>query len=231
MYHLLRASSMMTAILVALGIKSEEEAETQELVMSIKRAILARTKLDLVECDKLLHESLQEARRLKNDKAISYIINLMADNYFDLSQLEEAEELYKELLRRVLGSGEKAENDNSVIEISLQLAKIYATRKEYEKADAGFQFVHDNQQVKLKQMKLDKRQNLKESLTDDEKNSIALFGMILEERGKYYHKRQMYTEAVTDIRRAFNLSRLVNGDYHHQTIILLNDLGVVLEMR
>ena len=60
-----------------------------------------------------------------------------------------AENLYKTVIQRVINKGIN-EDDNSIIEMSLKLAKIYGKWRDHEKAKAGFDFCIKAQETKMK---------------------------------------------------------------------------------
>lgn len=60
-----------------------------------------------------------------------------------------AERIYKDVMKRVMSKGVAAE-DNSMIEMSLKLAKVYASWQQHDKAVLGFQFCIKTQEKKVK---------------------------------------------------------------------------------
>lgn len=206
----------------SLGLEEKEKEDPDPLTTAIKRGIyyLDTGHHDL--CDTTLHEALELARSASNEKAIDYIYVILADNAMAMRELTKAEALYKETLRRILASNAK-EDDESVIEISLQLATIYAERKEYENAEEGFAFCIQKQKNRIKDIDIDK------DLTEEQINSLALYGMILDWYSKYCQMRKNYKLAADYTRQALRLSRKTLGELHEQTLVLMSDLAVITE--
>ncbi len=63
-----------------------------------------------------------------------------------------AERLYKDVIQRQINRGFN-EKDNSIVEMSLKIAKIYASWGEAAKAEAGFRFCIEAQETKMKSSK------------------------------------------------------------------------------
>lgn len=67
----------------------------------------------------------------KNSNGITYIYDVMANLAFERKQYEKAEKLYLEVMQRLLGNG-LPPDDNKIVHMSLKLAKIYQSQKNYE---------------------------------------------------------------------------------------------------
>ena len=64
-----------------------------------------------------------------------------------------AERLYIDVIKRLIGKGTSAD-DNSIIEISLKLARIYGEWRKDEKAVAGYKHCIKTQEEKMKSGKI-----------------------------------------------------------------------------
>ena len=212
----------IASIASSLGLETEKKEEEDPLVMAIKRGILYLDNGLHEQAEKSLHEALQIAQSTSNDKAIDYIYVIMADNAMSARDLAKAESLYKETLRRILAN-EAKEDDESVIEISLQLATIYAERREFENADEGFAFCIQKQKQRIKDI------DMNSELSEEQKNSLALYGMILDWYSKYCQLRQDFKLALQYTTEAYQLSKKVLGEVHEQTLVLMSDMGVLTE--
>ncbi|XP_012892372.1 PREDICTED: tetratricopeptide repeat protein 19, mitochondrial-like, partial [Dipodomys ordii] len=76
----------------------------------------------------------------------------MANLAFIRGQLENAEQLFKATMSYLLGGGMKQE-DNTIIEISLKLASIYAAQNRQEFALAGYEFCISTLEKKIEREK------------------------------------------------------------------------------
>lgn len=218
--HLL-LSGIIASIASSLGM-DEEEKDADPLTTKIKVAIKQMDRGDHDKAEITLHEALQVAVDSDHQSAIDYIYVVLADNALAARELEKAEKLYKEVLRRLMSNNVK-EDDESVIEISLQLATIYAERHDYENADEGFAFCIQRQRKRLQSIDMSKE------LDEGQKNSVALFGMILDWYSKYCQLRKDYVRAQKYTEEAYQMSLKALGELNNETLVLMSDLAVLAE--
>ena len=62
-----------------------------------------------------------------------------------------AERLFKDVMQRQLQNG-VPQNDNSIIEMSLKLAALYAEWGQDDKAEKGYKFCIEEQEKKIKKL-------------------------------------------------------------------------------
>ena len=131
------------AILLSSTIPVKDEKQRQELhesmVLNIKKAILKLRDQEFNNAEDLLHVALGIAQQIKDEQAEIFILDLLANMYFETRDYVKAEKAFKEVLSRELSSG-RPEDTESVIEISAKLAKMYAEKGDTEKAKSGFDF-------------------------------------------------------------------------------------------
>jgi tetratricopeptide (TPR) repeat protein len=124
-------SGIVSGILSSIGIEEPKDPDADDpLKMTIKRAILLMNKGEHDSAEAIFHAALKIATDLSNEKAVDYIYIMMAENAMDQRDLDKAEKLYRESMRRLLSSGRCQENDEEIVEISLHLATIYGERGE-----------------------------------------------------------------------------------------------------
>lgn len=199
--------------------KSEEEKES-ELIIMIKRGILALKNGELNKAEQLLHVALKTAQETQNELAVTYIYDLLANLAYQREEYSKAEKLFKEVLQRMF-SGGIAEDDNAVVEISLKLASVYASVMDYEKAVEGFRFCIGTQEEKIK--------NYGEKDLDED--TLLLWAMSMDWYARFLLKINKYDIAKKHFIKALEMSERINGPSHSQTAVLLNDIGSVCSLQ
>lgn len=199
--------------------EGKEEKES-ELIIMIKRGILALKNGELNKAEQLLHVALKTAQEGQNRLAVTYIFDLLANLAYQREEYTKAENLFKEVLQRMLADG-MPEDDNAVVEISLKLASVYASRKDYEKAVEGFHFCIGTQETKIKKIG---EKNLDE-------DTLLLWAMSMDWYARFLLSIQKYEMAKIHFIKAYEMSERVNGPGHSQTAVLLNDIGSVCSLQ
>ncbi|RWS12488.1 Tetratricopeptide repeat protein 19-like protein [Dinothrombium tinctorium] len=212
-------TGLIESLLVLLGFQ-DELAKEDPFILTIKRGILCMQREEYDKAELILHTALKMAQDLMHEKAITYIFALLANNSFEKKDYKKAENLYKVVMSRVLANGAQ-ENDESIIEMSLKLAKIYSERNENVNAEHGFKFCLSHQEKRIKDI------DVKSELTKEEENSLALYGMITDWYSKHLLKIGDKENSLKHANIAYDISVNVNGIQHPQTITLLNDIGSI----
>lgn len=110
------------------------------------------------------------------------------------------------------------QKDNSIIEMSLKLAKIYGTWGQHEKAKTGYLYCIKAQENKIK------------SENDTSEDTNVLWGMSRDWFAQYLMENGKFKEAFNQFQEAFLTSCELFGDTHSQSLILLNSLGTVCSL-
>ncbi|KAK8383081.1 hypothetical protein O3P69_011536 [Scylla paramamosain] len=200
--------------------EGEEEKKESELIIMIKRGILALKSGELKKAEQLLHVGLKMAQETNNQQAVTYIFDLLANLAYQREEYPKAERLFKDVLQRLL-SGGMAEDDNAVVEISLKLASVYASEGDYEKAVQGFQFCIATQEEKI---------NKKGEAALDE-DTLLLWAMSMDWYARFLLNLHKFELAKQHFLKAYEMSARVNGVGHSQTAVLLNDIGSVCSLQ
>ena len=79
----------------------------------------------------MLHSALRLAQDMEDEDGITYIYDILANLAFSTEQYVKAEKLFVSVLQRLIAKGEEKDS-NRVIDISLKLAKIFETKKEFK---------------------------------------------------------------------------------------------------
>lgn len=209
------AAGIIASVKKVLG-KKENEKEN-EIVTAIKRAILAQQDGNNHAAEQILHVALKIAQERLDMQAETYIFDCMANLAFKSGDLKKAETLFKETMSRMLAFGEEP-NSNSIVEISLKLAKIYVMQQRHQLAEMGFKFCLDTQENKIKAGELDS-------------DTYLLWAMAMDWYASYLVALSQLKNARVYYEKALDISTQVNGPNHEQTVVLLNDLGSVCSLQ
>lgn len=176
----------------------------------------------------ILHTALQMAQELSYTDAETYIFDVMADNYFEKEAYKKAKDLYLEVLSRLSLKEDFSLDSEELVEISIKLAYCFTNLEQPEEAEQGFQFSIDTQLSRTNSFWDNQKCELLNSTEFDEqkRNSLALLGMAYD----YYSKHIVQTNETIDKamiyrQKALNISKIINGVYHEQTVILENDIA------
>ncbi|KAL6422356.1 hypothetical protein ACFW04_010598 [Cataglyphis niger] len=212
-FEIFLAVSLPTLIFNFLvGIEDSDE-EIPEVIMMIKRSVLLIQKGEFAKAEQMLHLALRQAQTIQHYDAITYIYDVMANLAFDTGDYRKAENLFVSVLQRLISNG-VLENDMRVIHISLKMAKVFEHLKEIKKAEQGYKFCIEN---------------LKSHIEKDPENedAVLLQGMTFDWYAQMLLTQSRNTEAFNYFLQAYNICKMINGEEHEQTIVLLNDLGTV----
>ncbi|RWS25905.1 Tetratricopeptide repeat protein 19-like protein [Leptotrombidium deliense] len=213
-------SDFIVGLLAILGFEEELLLQEDPFILTIKRGVLCMQREEYDKAELILHTALKQAQNLMHEKAETYILAVLANVAFEKKDYKKCETLYKTVLSRVLSKGIK-EDDESVIAMSLKLAKIYSEKHEFENAEHGFSFCLRHQSNRLQSIDVNAK------LTDEEINSVALWGQILDWYSKHLLLRGDKQSALKYANDAFHIAVTVKGMNDSHTITLLNDLGSI----
>ncbi|KAF5298431.1 hypothetical protein FQR65_LT01209 [Abscondita terminalis] len=192
-----------------LGFMEGDEKKESELIMTLKRAVLATNREQYDKAEQLLHLALRLAQQQQNEQGITYCYDLMANLAFNRFELDKSEKLFISVCQRLLGAG-LPQDDLKVIHISLKLARICHLKGEDEKADIGYNWC------------LDKIQEKKNANVD----SKMLYGIINDWYAQFLLDKNNVTGSLKHLQEAYNVCSITNGAVREQSMLLLNDLGI-----
>ncbi|KAK6978870.1 tetratricopeptide repeat protein 19 mitochondrial [Biomphalaria glabrata] len=229
----------ITLTLFGLNLSKKEE-DNDILTQKYRDARLAHMRQDLKKADDLYHECLKLASQLVESKSITEekfltARTLMYDGLADIAMqtgnLETAELLYKDTMKGCLQHG-MALTHNTIVEISLKLASIYAIIGKKTEAEAGYMFCIQTQTPKLKERVKqwqDKKTPtvLHPEMDETEKDTAALLGMALGSYGRFLLYEKRYQEALGMFEKALMYAKHVLGYNSDQYIVVLNDLATL----
>jgi len=197
--------------------KDSVPSEEENLEKTIKLAILAVQEGNMERADKLLHVALKLANDLQHQAAITHIYCLMANLALERGFLRQAERLFTNVLQRILAEGE-AQESNAVVDISLKLAKIFVANNDLHKAEQGFKFCTEAMAKKIRN-------------SDADEDSLALFGMSLDQYAQFCMSRNNLKEAERLFEEAVVIAKKLHGMTGEQTLVVTNSLATVLSMQ
>lgn len=223
-----------STILQWLGVeeKSDEQKEKdqEELIMTIKRGVLASLRSEFEKSEQLYHLALRNAQTMKNEQAVTYVYDLMANLAYEtgklvkysfksrsserifilLGQLEKAEKLFVNVMQRVMGLDNAQEDDVRILHISSKVAHIAYLQENMDKAMLGYNFV------------LEKIQS-KDYLNDQ--NYHELYGVVKNLIGQAFIALKKFPEAKAAFLEAHAIFKKYKDELTEDGMILLNNLS------
>ncbi|KAK4880229.1 hypothetical protein RN001_008375 [Aquatica leii] len=196
-------------ILSWLGFVDDDENKESELIMTLKRAILATNREQFDKAEQLLHIALRLAQQQLNEQGITYCYDLMANLAFNRLELDKSEKLFVSVVQRLLSNGVQ-QDDLKVIHISLKLARICHLKGEDEKADLGYNWC------------LEKIQKIKNT----DINSKMLYGIIHDWYAQFLLDKNDVGRSLNHLKEAYDVCSETEGAVTEQSMLLLNDLGI-----
>lgn len=182
------------------------------------------------KANQLFHEALRMAQEDKDEDQENLILNLIATNYFESGDWENAEKLFIDLMKRMIAR-DMAPTAPPILELSLKLASIYSkTPATHEKALKGFKFVINSLLYDLDDIVSNIEELDVHTLSDEKRDALALLGWSYDWFAKHLLNVNDYNGAADMLQRALQISSKVLGQLHDQTLILLNDIGTTLAM-
>lgn len=174
------------------------------------------------------------AQELSDTDAETYIFDVMADNFFEWKSYNKAKDLYLAVISRLQLKKDFSYASEELVELSIKLAYCYSKLGQFDGSEKGFQFSIDTQLArtdkfwnnKLSTVILAEGKEAEAQLNDEQKNSLALLGMSYD----YYSKHlQRWTDhldfALGYRKKALEISKVINGPDHEQTLVLENDIA------
>lgn len=205
----------------------EDNKETIEKM--IARAMIAERENRLGDAERFYHQATVMCEKEKNSPALLYTYDQMANFNMRHGRLMEAEKLFKETLQLLLTSGISRE-DPGVVEISLKLSRIYERMGRNDEADVGFQWCIETSEKLLK----DTTDESTQESHDKTMNLKSLLGMCLDSYARFLGATNRLADSEKLYKKALEICEgdlKVDGTPHPQTVVLLNDLGTICDMR
>ncbi|ODM96233.1 Tetratricopeptide repeat protein 19, mitochondrial [Orchesella cincta] len=139
--------------------KKELTVEDQ-ILMEMKRAILAIQKGEIKEAEGHLEKAWQMSSDEALEKAKTQILDIRANLAFQVGDLDAAEKLFKTVCQRLVYHQAVGVRENSIIEISIKLSQILALKGNYEDSISGFQYCAQTQREKIEKEGVDDEDTL-----------------------------------------------------------------------
>ncbi|XP_034468776.1 tetratricopeptide repeat protein 19, mitochondrial isoform X3 [Hippoglossus hippoglossus] len=191
--------------------RDEAQRKDDEMILLLKKAKLSVYRGQLQAASGFLHQAVALAHQTGNKQAVIYTYSLMANLAYVQGQLDN--------------------DDNAFIEMSLKLASIYAEQNKAELAEHGFRFCSESLEAKLQKtidLKAEEQTEEEEALR---KETRLLLGLCLDSRARYRASTWRLDQARQDYEYALTICRQEQGETHPQTLVLMNDLGTILDLQ
>jgi len=218
---------------VSLGIlgffeKKEEELSIEDtILLYIKKAILSVQRGDIELAEQNLVNALRLSHEHNLEDAKTQIFDMQANLAFQKQEFDRAETLFKTTAQRLVHHQNYATNDNAIVEISLKLAQIYASRGKKDEAVSGYEYCIKTQRDKIE----------KEGGAEDEDtlllaawamHSLAQLQLTFGAQG-YIDKTKIEQTAIL-IKDAYKYAAKAVGPDSEQAISIQSDLASTLAM-
>uniref|UniRef100_A0A3P8W603 Tetratricopeptide repeat domain 19 n=1 Tax=Cynoglossus semilaevis TaxID=244447 RepID=A0A3P8W603_CYNSE len=212
--------------------EDEAEKKEEELILLLKRAKVSLhiQGENFDAASEFLHRAAALAHQTNNHQAVVYTYIQMANLAFLQGQLEQAEKLFKAAMSFLLAGGAPLDH-NAVVEMSLKLSCMYAEQNRAELAEHGFRFCMESLEAKLQKEAALKEEERTDEQEVERKNTRLLLGLCLDSRARYRTSSLRLQEASEDYQRALEICSQEQGPTHPQTLVLMNDLATVLDLR
>ncbi|XP_065322463.1 tetratricopeptide repeat protein 19 homolog, mitochondrial-like isoform X2 [Gordionus sp. m RMFG-2023] len=120
----------------AMFLRHDKNNKTNDMIDLIKKGIYKQRLKKYNEAEDILHMALEIAINNNDEKTITYIYDILANNSFESKDFNKAEEV----LKRISMMENNSHDTNAFVDVSLKLADIYFYKGDYTKAETGYKF-------------------------------------------------------------------------------------------
>ncbi|VDK74437.1 unnamed protein product [Litomosoides sigmodontis] len=234
--------SLMTTFKDLLG-TPPFELDKDPLKHKIKMAWLYRKQHKYDQAVMVLEEAMQIAPERNNELIVSRVIDELANTYYEMGKLDEAEQAFRSLLQRLINLHKKQDNDPEFIDVSLKLSDIFAQKGKLDDAEIGYKH------CTARQMKVVEKHMAKYSINYSGSYDIpqvinqygavftdplALYGLCLEQYAHFivrYREEKRLDDTTQLMDEALKISHQIYGINCFHTINMLNNYGALLISR
>ncbi|VDK61611.1 unnamed protein product [Onchocerca ochengi] len=209
----------------------------------IKKAWLYRKERNYDQAVIVLEEAMEMAIGQNNELIVSRVIDELANTYYEMGKLDEAEQAFRGLLQRLITLHKKQDHDPEFIDVSLKLSDIFARKGKIDDAEIGYKH------CAAKQMKVVEKHMAKYSINYGGSYDIpqvinqygavftdplALYGLCLEQYAHFivrYREEKRLDDTAQLMDEALKISHQIYGINCFHTINMLNNYGALLIAR
>lgn len=205
--------ALLNFSLMRLFNKEDGETPEDQLIMTIKRAILSIQRDEYEKAERILHLALRMAQDLQSKDGITYVYDAMANLAMERADFEKAEKLFVSVMQRLMGEGAQ-EDDMRLLHISAKIAHMAEQSGHLDKAKQGFEWVIKKLEDRMK-------------VAQDDPQLKELWGLTK----NWYAQALMQLNSMLEAKAAFEEAHKVYLEIHDKVseegLLLLNNLGVV----
>ncbi|EJW84626.1 hypothetical protein WUBG_04465 [Wuchereria bancrofti] len=216
------------------------QLDKDPLKHKIKEAWLYRKEHNYDQAVMVLEEAMQIATGRNNELIVSRIIDELANTYYEMGKLDEAEQAFRDLLQRLMILHTKKDYDPEFIDVSLKLSDIFAQKGKLDDAEIGYKH------CVARQMKVVEKHMAKYSINYGGSYDIpqvvnqygavftdplALYGLCLEQYAHFiarYREEKRIDDTAQLIDEALKISYQIYGINCSHTINMLNNYSALL---
>ncbi|CAG9530665.1 unnamed protein product [Cercopithifilaria johnstoni] len=219
------------------------ELDKDPLKHKVKKAWLCRKQHKYDQAVMVLEEAMQMASEQNNELIVSRIIDELANTYYEMGKLNEAEQAFRNLLQRLINLHNKQDQDPEFIDVSLKLSDIFAQNGKLDDAEIGYKHCIARQ-MKVVEKHMGKYAINYSGSCDIPQvinqygtvftDPIALYGLCLEQYAHFivrYREEKRLDDTTQLMDEALKISHQIYGINCFHTINMLNNYGALLIAR
>ncbi|CAI4224203.1 unnamed protein product [Auanema sp. JU1783] len=234
--------SWVVTIKDLLGIE-KVQLDADPLKEKVKQSWLDRKYGRYTEAIQVLQIALEEAMERKEELPITRVYDELANTFYEMGKLEEAESNFRIVMKRLIDLHGKKDKDPEFIGVSLKLADIFALKGDIQNAETGFKHCVRKQMMVMEEHTrkysvahgaLVEDKHLVDTLGPAYTDPIALFGMALENYAHFlikYCEDDRTREAEEYMDEVMKISYQIFGANSFHSVNLLNNFGTALILR
>uniref|UniRef100_A0A9J2PZE2 MalT-like TPR region domain-containing protein n=1 Tax=Ascaris lumbricoides TaxID=6252 RepID=A0A9J2PZE2_ASCLU len=228
--------SWLVTIKDMLGIE-RFKTDDDPLKDKVKKAFISRKYGRYEEAVSVLEEALAIAKERGEELPISRVYDELANTYYEMGKLDDAERLFRLLIRRMIELHDKHESDPEFIGVSLKLADIFAQKGQIENAETGYRHCVMEEHLKkyvVAEGALAEHRHQVEAHGAAYTDPIALFGMCLEQYAHFlvnYRGEDRLPECEEYMDEVLKISYQIYGANSFHMINILNNFGAALILK
>jgi len=232
------AATLFVAVKEWLGFSSIK-LDDDPLKDKIKQSWLNRKHRKFDEAIKILHDAIPEAQERNNPLVLTRIFDEMANTFYEMGDLENAEKCFRDVIQRLVAMHGKNDSSPEFIGISLKLADIFARKGDLDSAETGYKHCVTRQlqvmEEHLKKFLISKgaraeERHLVEAHGPEYSDPVALFGMCLELFAHFlieYRGDDRVREAEEYMDEVMKISTHIYGSNSYHSMNILNNFGAI----
>ncbi|XP_031623212.1 tetratricopeptide repeat protein 19 homolog, mitochondrial [Contarinia nasturtii] len=190
----------------------DDSTDEGKLVITLKRTILCINRGEYDKAEQMAHLALRVAQNIQSYDGTTLCLDIMANLAFERQQYKKAEQLFEDVLQRLLQKG-VPQNDIQILHLSLKVAQLVELQGKKDEAKTNYAWTIS---------KLDEKRKKE----PDNKDLKELTGITNSFYGKFLLKNGKFNEAVERLKISHDIFLEVRERNDPDYINIVNDLAV-----